>query len=80
MLFLPPPICGVSYVRHLVGPVAEWLGRALQKLLHRFESGRDLFTKAVTRSQSGFFFGCVYKYCWQTGFRIQTPGKEDLYG
>ena len=24
------------------GPVAEWLGRALQKLLHQFESGRDL--------------------------------------
>ena len=24
------------------GPVAEWLGKALQKLLHRFESGRDL--------------------------------------
>ena len=26
----------------LNGPVAEWLGKALQKLLHRFESGRDL--------------------------------------
>ncbi len=24
------------------GPVAEWLGKALQKLLHQFESGRDL--------------------------------------
>ena len=24
------------------GPVAEWLGRALQKLLQRFESARDL--------------------------------------
>lgn len=24
------------------GPVAEWLGTALQKLLHQFESGRDL--------------------------------------
>ena len=30
------------------GPVAERLGRALQKLVHQFESGRDLFksTKA----------------------------------
>ncbi|MEN9497966.1 MAG: hypothetical protein RL750_865, partial [Bacteroidota bacterium] len=25
------------------GPVAEWLGRALQKLLQRFESARDLY-------------------------------------
>ena len=24
------------------GPLAEWLGKALQKLLHQFESGRDL--------------------------------------
>ena len=24
------------------GPVAEWLGRALQKLVQRFESARDL--------------------------------------
>lgn len=24
------------------GPVAEWLGRALQKLLQQFESARDL--------------------------------------
>ena len=24
------------------GPVAEWLGKALQKLLQRFESARDL--------------------------------------
>lgn len=27
------------------GPVAEWLGRALQKLVHQFESGRDLKQK-----------------------------------
>lgn len=24
------------------GPVAEWLGRALQKLVQQFESARDL--------------------------------------
>ncbi len=24
------------------GPLAEWLGKALQKLLQRFESARDL--------------------------------------
>ena len=28
----------------LNGPVAEWLGRALQKLPQRFESARDLKT------------------------------------
>ena len=27
------------------GPVAERLGRALQKLLHQFESGQDLMIK-----------------------------------
>ena len=29
----------------IIGPVAEWLGRALQKLLQRFESARDLKAK-----------------------------------
>ena len=29
----------------LNGSVAEWLGRALQKLLQQFESARDLFLK-----------------------------------
>ena len=28
--------------KQTLGPVAEWLGRALQKLLHQFESGQDL--------------------------------------
>ncbi len=27
---------------NIKGPVAEWLGRALQKLPQRFESARDL--------------------------------------
>ena len=27
----------------LCGDVAEWLGRGLQSLVHRFESGRRLF-------------------------------------
>ncbi len=31
------------FVRFKKGPVAEWLGKALQKLLQRFESARDLF-------------------------------------
>jgi hypothetical protein len=37
---------GIQYslfcIHYSHGPVAEWLGKALQKLLHRFESGRDL--------------------------------------
>ena len=36
------------------GPVAEWLGKALQKLLQRFEPARDLDTKPVTQV-TGFF-------------------------
>ncbi len=30
------------YRDRYIGPVAEWLGSALQKLLQRFESARDL--------------------------------------
>lgn len=29
------------------GQMAEWLGTALQKLLHRFESGSDLQKKSL---------------------------------
>ena len=36
------------------GPVAEWLGRALQKLLQRFESARDLDTKPLHESEEAF--------------------------
>ena len=34
--------CEASNVIAAFGPVVEWLYRALQKLVHRFESGRDL--------------------------------------
>ena len=34
------------------GPVAEWLGRALQKLVQRFESARDL-----TQQNIPFLYG-----------------------
>ena len=37
-----------------MGPVAEWLGRALQKLLQRFESARDLDTKPLHESEEAF--------------------------
>ena len=37
------------------GPVAEWLGRALQKLPQRFESARDLDTKPPPIIGGGFF-------------------------
>ena len=30
------------FVNGKKGPLAEWLGKALQKLLQRFESARDL--------------------------------------
>ena|GEM_PF-3838684 len=32
----------LSYICTLDGRMAEWLGRALQKLLQRFESASDL--------------------------------------
>ncbi len=38
------------------GPVAEWLGRALQKLVQRFESARDLQEKAPLVSLKGLLF------------------------
>lgn len=43
------PVCNSTdsfiFATHEFGPVAEWLGRALQKLLQRFESARDLLTR-----------------------------------
>lgn len=42
--FVDAAICGrpESFGIEIVGLVAEWLGRALQKLLQQFESARDL--------------------------------------
>ncbi len=34
--------------------MAEWLGKALQKLLQRFESARDLDTKPLHESEEAF--------------------------
>ena len=36
------------------GPVAEWLGSALQKLLQQFESARDLEPNPDNITLSGF--------------------------
>ncbi len=39
------------------GPLAEWLGSALQKLLQRFESARDLRKKSKAgQNMTGFLF------------------------
>jgi hypothetical protein len=40
------------------GPVAERLGRALQKLVQRFESARDLLTKPPS---GGFFMPLFFE-------------------
>jgi hypothetical protein len=45
----------VLFSRPRKGPVAEWLGRALQKLPQRFESARDLDTKPPPIIGGGFF-------------------------
>ncbi len=41
-MYLCSPVDGTAKTGLQKGPVAEWLGRALQKLLQRFESARDL--------------------------------------
>jgi hypothetical protein len=43
------------------GSVAEWLGRALQKLLQRFESARNLMKTAIQYQNRGFLFPLVQK-------------------
>ena len=46
------------------GQMAEWLGSALQKLLHRFESGSDLTFKSLTINQLGFFIILYFIFCY----------------
>ena len=36
------------------GPVAEWLGKALQKLLQRFKSARDLKNLKIKAAHAAF--------------------------
>ena len=48
------------------GPVAEWLGKALQKLLQRFESARDLY-KPTRLTFCRFFNFYNMKYSQQIG-------------
>ena len=50
-----------------MGPVAEWLGKALQKLLQRFEPARDLDTKPLTKVR-GFFNVCSVKSMPRSGW------------
>jgi hypothetical protein len=45
----------VLFSRPRNGPVAEWLGRALQKLPQRFESARDLDTKPPPMNRRRLF-------------------------
>jgi hypothetical protein len=45
----------ITFVRLKKGPVAEWLGRALQKLPQRFESARDLVITLKPALVAGFF-------------------------
>ena len=43
------------------GRVAEWLGTALQKLLLRFESARDLYRPPHSTGRSPFFKAFVFR-------------------
>ena len=51
------------------GPVAEWLGKALQKLLHQFESGRDLTHNIAPVISGAVYFTAfmINKYLHYTG-------------
>ena len=53
-IFLLENYIKYPYLCRPQGLVAEWLGRALQKLPHQFESGRDLEKTSLRR---GFFIG-----------------------
>ncbi len=50
------------HLSSFIGRMAEWLGRALQKLVQRFESASDLFFTLVYRCFLPF--GYLLKYSW----------------
>lgn len=50
------------------GHVAEGLGKALQKLVQRFESARDLTEKTGVALQAGFFYARNFAL-WQHLYR-----------
>lgn len=56
-----------------LGPVAERLGRALQKLVQRFKSARDLKRSLLCETKRGFFISERLKH-----FRLKTrKNKKD---
>ena|ERR1041384_8543045 len=70
-------------VRNNEGPVAEWLGSALQKLLQRFESARDLKIESSGRSSepvAAFVFITAVRIPVRRSFSrrqaIGTPEKK----
>lgn len=51
----------VYILRSINGRMAEWLGRALQKLLQRFESAFDLKSVfPLIRNSKGFFIILIF--------------------
>lgn len=57
------------FALHLNGRVAERLGRALQKLVQRFESVHDLSKKDAPETAASFLF-------WRIIFMIQPTFAE----
>ncbi len=49
----------IIYASPFFGPLAEWLGKALQKLLQRFESARDLFNKSPRIKRGDFNYNIL---------------------
>ena len=59
------------------GRVAEWLGRALQKLVQRFESARDLNDESrAGESQRGFLFS---KHTKTEGLQCASKTKKPAH-
>ena len=70
------------------GPMAEWLGSALQKQLQRFESASDLQIKTenpVNIELAGFCFfteeelGLPYCSDWKTGCELGSENSCKWY-
>ena len=61
------------------GPMAEWLGSALQKLLQRFESASDLIVKMkspVVTATAGLLHFSAYTCGIEVNFRLRKDRAE----
>ena len=65
----------ITFALYTKGPVAEWLGRALQKLPHQFDSGRDLLQNQTGKTMKPYRSFCfsfyeVFAACWRSSLPV----------